>query len=129
MEHRHSTARHQCDIKVLIYRRSNPIAFGRIKNFSSQGMLIETDFKDIHLTQQLKFEIISGRLGSESGGKISIDALVVHITKNGFGIEMDTPVPEYAELFFSSFKGAPLQLENGEACSVAIGHQPRIMSN
>lgn len=119
MEHRHSTARHQCDIKVLIYRYGNPIAFGRIKNCSSQGMLVETDFKDIHLTQQLKFEIVSGR---GSGGKIYIDALVVHITKNGFGIEMDVPVSAYAELFLSSLKDAPLTQEHREICSVAVGH-------
>ncbi|MDO8335517.1 MAG: PilZ domain-containing protein [Candidatus Saccharibacteria bacterium] len=121
MEHRHTTARHQCDIKVLIYRHGNPIAFGRIKNFSSQGMLVETDYKDIHLTQQLKFEIILDKLGS-SGDKIFIDVLVVHITKNGFGAEMDIPIAEHIELFFSYFKGAPLQQENREICSVAVGH-------
>jgi hypothetical protein len=122
MEHRHSTARHQCDIKVLIYRHGNPIAFGRIKNCSSQGMLVETDFKDIHLTQQLKFEIILDKLSSRGSDRVFIDALVVHITKNGFGIEMDIPVPEHAELFFSSFKGAPLQQKDREICSIAVGH-------
>ncbi|HCS64816.1 MAG TPA: hypothetical protein DIW64_12485 [Cellvibrio sp.] len=121
MEHRHNTARHQCNIKVLIYKRGNPIAFGRIKNFSSQGMLVETDFNDIHLTQLLKFEIISDRLGSSSD-RIFIDALVVHITKNGFGAEMDIPITEHAELFFSSFKAIPMQPENRKSCAVAVGH-------
>lgn len=122
MEHRHSTARHQCNIKVLIYRHGNPIAFGRIKNCSSQGMLVETNFKDIHLTQQLKFEIISGGLGGGNSNKIFIDALVVHITKNGFGTEMDIPIPEHAELFSSSFKDLPAQVESRKGCAVAVGH-------
>lgn len=121
MEHRHNTARYQCNIKVLIYRHGNPIAFGRVKNFSSQGMLVETDFKDIHLTQQLKFEIILDKLSS-SGDKIFIDVLVVHITKNGFGAEMDIPITEHAELFYSSFKVVPVQPENRKSCAVAVGN-------
>lgn len=122
MEHRHSTVRHQCNIKVLIYRHGNPIAFGRIKNCCSQGVLVETDFRDIHLTQQLKLEIIADRLGSAGVGKIYIDALVVHITKNGFGTEMDIPVPECAELFFSFFKETPLPPGDEQICCVAVAH-------
>jgi hypothetical protein len=122
MEHRYSTARHPCDIKVLIYRYENPIAFGRIKNYCSQGMLIETNVKDIHLTQQLKFEVISSSLGRRDIDAIYIDALVVHISKNGFGVEIDIPVPKHAEIFFSSINRVIEWTEKRESLGVVASH-------
>lgn len=123
MEHRHSTVRHQCDIKVPIYRQGNPIAFGRIKNCCSQGLLVETDFKDVYVTQQLKLEVMSGKKqGRGNINNIFIDALIMHVTKNGFGTEIDIPIPEQAELFFSSFKGEPVTPKNRDDRAVGAGH-------
>lgn len=102
MEHRYSVARRQCNIDVLIYRKNNPITFGRIKNFSSQGVLIETEIKGIQRAQHLKLEIISTKVRKKNTNKIHIDALVMHITKDGFGAEIDTS--GRAELFSSLLK-------------------------
>lgn len=120
MEHRYSTMRHQCNIKVLIYRHNNPIAFGRIKNCSPQGMLIETDFNDIQLTQHLTLEMMPTKIGGRHIDKIYMNALVVHITKNGFGVEINIPIPEQEKLFFEHFKGVNTQLMDGEMLNVAV---------
>lgn len=120
MEHRCSTTRHHCNIKVLIYRHNDPIAFGRIKNFSSRGMFIETDFKNIQLTQHLQLEMMPTKIGVKNIDKIYTNALVVHITKNGFGVEIDIPIPEQEKLFLEHFKGVNTQLLDGEMLNVAV---------
>ena len=109
MEHRCSTERHECNVKILIYKLKQPVAFGRIKNGSSRGLFIETDLKDIQTGQFLTLDMILNKMDKKKFGQINISALIVHKTENGFGSEIDIPISEHAELLFDILKGEPVK--------------------
>ena len=117
MEHRCSTKRHQCNIKILIYKNKTPVAFGRIKNGSASGLFIETDLKNIQLGQLLTLDMMLNNVDLKNFGHINISVLIVHKTKNGFGSEIEIPISEHAELFSERLKGELATKADLDICS------------
>jgi hypothetical protein len=70
MEHRCSTERHQCNIKILIYKNKTPVAFGRIKNGSASGLFIETDLKSIQPGQLLTLDMMLNKMEKRSSVRL-----------------------------------------------------------
>jgi hypothetical protein len=88
MEHRCSD-RYTADIKILIHKYQFPVAIGRIKNGSRYGLFIESDMADVHPLQQLGIEILAYP-NAQKLQRYKFDSIVIHTTRHGFGIELDT---------------------------------------
>lgn len=87
MEHRCSR-RVPLNINTLIYKHGVPVAMGRIKNGSSHGLYLETDYQDVRELQKLELEVL---LGDRVKGdrRCCIAALVVRRSEMGVGLEME----------------------------------------
>lgn len=87
MEHRCSR-RVPLNINALIYKHGVPVAMGRIKNGSSHGLFVETDYGDVRELQTLEIEILLGqRLKGDRRCRIA--ALVVRKATYGMGLEVE----------------------------------------
>ena len=88
MEHRCSR-RVPLNINALIYKHDTPVAMGRIKNGSTHGLYLETDYQDVRELQKLELEILLGeRL--KGNRRCRVSALVVRKKAElGFGLEME----------------------------------------
>lgn len=88
MEHRYAK-RFPTHLKSLIFRSGLPIAIGSIRNFSRDGVFIETEFLEIDINQPLEIEIIA-RGGSRSpinyGERRLCKAIVMHKANGGLGL-------------------------------------------
>jgi hypothetical protein len=107
MEHR-CTQRYSGDLQILIYKHNLPIAIGRIKNGSKVGGFVETDFADIDCEHQLCLEIQASK---QYPGKqpIRMEAIVIHKTPRGFGVELDIETREQADTFIEMLRGTQLR--------------------
>ncbi len=87
MEHRCSR-RIPLNINALIYKHGAPVAMGRIKNGSSHGLYLETDYQDVRELQKLELEVLLGeRLKGDHHCRVA--ALVVRKSVTGLGLEME----------------------------------------
>ncbi|GGE73564.1 hypothetical protein GCM10011533_27470 [Streptosporangium jomthongense] len=84
MEHRLSK-RIPGELKLLIYRRGMPVATGRIKDASKQGLFINTDYNDIQLNQMLEVEFRFP--GNPDKQLCRIKAHVVRMADEGLGVD------------------------------------------
>ncbi|WP_024460194.1 hypothetical protein [Marinimicrobium sp. LS-A18] len=87
MEHRCSR-RVSLNINTLIYKHGVPVAMGRIKNGSSHGLYLETDYQNVRELQKLELEVL---LGDRVKGnrRCCVAALVVRKSMTGVGLEME----------------------------------------
>jgi hypothetical protein len=86
MEHRHHV-RTPVDIGTLIYKYGLPIATGRIRNASTRGFFIETDYGELQAHQRLLCEIHAGK--EPGAGLPRVSARVVRCSPEGAGVELD----------------------------------------
>jgi hypothetical protein len=87
MEHRYSN-RHDINLKALIYKRGVPVAIGRIKNGSKQGLFVATDYADVKPHQKLELVVVIKRT-PEQLKHYHLKTLVVHKSPSGLGLEME----------------------------------------
>lgn len=85
MEHRYSP-RILADHKLLIYKRSVPVALGRLRDINRDGLFIRSDYADIAVNQPLEIEFLSA--ASQRIGNGRFKSIVVHRRANGFGVEI-----------------------------------------
>jgi hypothetical protein len=104
MEHR-CTERIVSELKILIYKHNLPVAIGRVRNGSSSGVFVETDFSDVDCGHQLQLEVLFNRNNSVKPQSIALKALVIHKTGKGFGAEVDFQNAAHAELFVDLLRG------------------------
>jgi len=105
MEHRCSE-RHAADIKILIYRYGTPVAIGRIKNGNRYGLFIESDLAEVRPLQQLGIEVLVYR-GAQKLQRYRFEAIVVHTSERGFGLELDTLSEEAGNQLMEMLLAAP----------------------
>lgn len=98
MEHR-CTPRVTSDIKILISKHGLPIAIGRIRNGSTMGVFVETEFEDIDCEQLLTLEVVYNKSQDKKFLPLEMQALVIHKTQNGFGAEVAFASEEQAIRF------------------------------
>lgn len=87
MEHRCSR-RIPLNINTLVYRYGVPVAMGRIKNGSHQGLYLETDYQEVRTLQKLELEMLLGQR-IKGSRRCHINALVVRKTECGYGLELE----------------------------------------
>ncbi|WP_051235710.1 PilZ domain-containing protein [Marinimicrobium agarilyticum] len=87
MEHRCSR-RVPLNINALIYKHGTPVAMGRIKNGSSHGLYVETDYEDVRELQKLELDILLGQR-IKGDRRCRISALVVRKSQFGMGLELE----------------------------------------
>jgi len=104
MEHR-CTQRYAGDLQILIYKHNTPIAIGRIKNGSRVGGFVETDFADIDCEHQLRLEVLANKQFGSKQQSLRMEAIVIHKTSRGFGVELDMENREQAEMFIEMLRG------------------------
>lgn len=105
MEHRCS-GRHTADIKILIHKYQLPVAIGRIKNGNRYGLFIETDMTDVKPLQQLGIEILAYP-SAQKLQRYKFDSIVIHVTRSGFGIELDALDVGEADKLLQLLQDAP----------------------
>lgn len=93
MEHRGSP-RIETDFHILICQYNKPVALGRVKNGTSFGFFIETDW-DVRPMQQISLEIAPRQ--SQSLQKYRFESIVVHKVAQGFGVELESLTNEQAQ--------------------------------
>lgn len=86
MEHRLSK-RVEGRLGLLIYKRKMPVATGRIKDASAQGLFIATDYDDIQLNQTVEMEFYLPDRQENPFRKLK--AHVVRKADNGLGVDFD----------------------------------------
>jgi len=86
MEHRYSQ-RSPAQSKLLIFKKSMPVAMGRLQNISRCGLFALTDYRDIALNQMVEIEFLSSSV--QLAGNARFKGFVVHRRANGFGLEID----------------------------------------
>lgn len=104
MEHR-CAERISSELKILIYKHNLPIAIGRVRNGSNNGVFVETDFMDIECEHQLHLEVLLSKNNGTKLQAIEMKALVVHKTGKGFGAEVDFQNSVQTELFLELLRG------------------------
>jgi hypothetical protein len=109
MEHR-CTERITSELKILIYKHNHPIAIGRVRNGSSSGVFVETDFMDIDCEHQLKLEVLLNKNNTTKLQRIEMKALVIHKTGKGFGAEVDFQNASQVSLFLEMLRGTQKSL-------------------
>lgn len=87
MEHRYNR-RIPLNINALIYKHGTPVALGRIKNGSTHGLYLETDYRDVRELQKLELEILLGRR-VKSNKHCQVKALVVRKSEFGYGLDLE----------------------------------------
>lgn len=87
MEHRYSH-RVSLNINTLIYKRGTPVAMGRIKNGSDQGLYLETDYQGVRELQKLELEVLLGRR-IKGKQRCQVSALVVRKSPFGYGLQLN----------------------------------------
>src|SRR4051812_15196398 len=104
MEHR-CTERITSELKILIYKHNHPVAIGRIKNGSHNGVFVETDFQDIDCEHQLTLEVLLNKSTVTKLQRIEMQALVIYKTAKGFGAEVDFDSGSHADTFVEVLQG------------------------
>jgi hypothetical protein len=109
MEHR-CTERITSELKILIYKHNLPIAIGRVRNGSTRGIFVETDFVDIDCEHQLKLEVLLNKNSATKLQRIEMKALVIHKTNKGFGAEVEFYNSAHSDFFIDILRGATASL-------------------
>lgn len=86
MEHRYSQ-RIPAQSKLLIFKKSMPVAMGRLQNISRSGLFAMTDYRDVALNQIVEIEFLSSSV--QLVGNSRFKGFVVHRRASGFGLEID----------------------------------------
>ena len=118
MEHR-CTERISSELKILIYKHNLPIAIGRVKNGSYNGVFVETDFVDIDCEHQLRLEVLLNKSNATKLQRIEMKALVIHKTGKGFGAEVEFHNATQADLFVEVLHGTQLSLPDEQIFALA----------
>ena len=85
MEHRCSP-RIETDFHVLICQYNKPVAIGRIKDATTFGFYIESDWAARPL-QQITLEVVNKQMQKLQNNKL--EAIVTHKNQHGFGVELE----------------------------------------
>lgn len=85
MEHRCSP-RIETDFHVLICQYNKPVAIGRIKDATTFGFYIESDWAPRPL-QQITLEVVNKQM--QKLQKTKLEAIVTHKDQHGFGVELE----------------------------------------
>lgn len=107
MEHRCSS-RIETDFHILICQYNKPIAIGRVKNGTSFGLFIETDW-NVRPMQQISLEIAPRQ--SQTLQKNKLEAIVVHKVSQGFGVELETLTYAQAQELHKFLETKPIDIE------------------
>jgi hypothetical protein len=113
MEHRCSP-RIETDLHVLIYQYNKAVAIGRIKDATTFGFYIESDWSTRPL-QQITLVVMDKHL--QKLQKHKLEAIVMHKTSHGFGVELETLETEQVKELHN-FLAKPVitkQIQNPEA--------------
>ncbi len=86
MEHRYDP-RLESNIKLLIYKLGIPIATGFVRNVSRNGLLIETDLRNVSVHDRLEVELLSRVV--PQGQQLRFNTRVAHKAARGYGLELD----------------------------------------
>jgi PilZ domain-containing protein len=85
MEHRHNS-RARTELKVILFNNGLPVAVGKTKNISSEGLFIRSAYNEVALNQPLEIQFVPTRQRCPS--RIRVKACVVHKTAIGFGLAL-----------------------------------------
>jgi len=85
MEHRHSN-RARTDLKVIVFNKGLPVAVGRTKNISTEGLFVRTVYGEVALHQPLEIQFVS--TGQRCPSRIRVKTCVAHKTSIGFGLAL-----------------------------------------
>lgn len=97
MEHR-CTERYGCNLSVIISKQGQVVAVGRIKNGSHLGVFVEADLTDIECGQQLSLKISAQKSNTGKLQNLSMRALVIHKTTQGFGAVLDVATQKQIDI-------------------------------
>jgi len=86
MEHR-QFERIAIDLNLLIFQRGLPVATGRLRDASLQGLFIETAYHELRTHQHLQFEFCAD--GGTSRCRHRVTARVVRHAADGAALELD----------------------------------------
>ncbi|HSB97532.1 MAG TPA: PilZ domain-containing protein [Spongiibacteraceae bacterium] len=85
MEHRHNS-RARTDLKVIIYNKGLPVAVGKTKNISREGLFVRTVYGEVTLHQPLEIQFVP--TGQRCPSRIRVKTCVAHKTSIGFGLAL-----------------------------------------
>lgn len=85
MEHRHNR-RARTALKVIVFNNGLPVAVGKTKNISREGLFVRTAYHEVVLNQMLEIQFCP--TGQRCPTRIRVKGSVVHKTPVGFGLEL-----------------------------------------
>lgn len=85
MEHRHNR-RARTALKVIVFNNGLPVAVGKTKNISREGMFVRTSYHEVAMHQMIEIQFCP--TGQRCPTRIRVKCSVVHKTPVGFGLEL-----------------------------------------
>lgn len=85
MEHRHNR-RARTALKVIVFNNGLPVAVGKTKNISREGLFVRTAYHEVALNQPLEIQFCP--TAQRCPTRIRVKGTVVHRTAVGFGLEL-----------------------------------------
>jgi hypothetical protein len=85
MEHRHNS-RARTELKVIVFNNGLPVAVGKTKNISKEGLFVRSAYNEVLLNQPLEIQFVPTRQRCPS--RIRVKTCVIHKTSIGFGLEL-----------------------------------------
>jgi hypothetical protein len=85
MEHRHNR-RARTALKVIVFNNGLPVAVGKTKNISREGLFVRTAYHEVSLNQTLEIQFCPS--GQRCPTRIRVKGSVVHKTPVGFGLAL-----------------------------------------
>lgn len=86
MDHRDSV-RMNVPMKLLLYKMGVPVAIGRIRDVSTRGLFVETEFDGFNVHQSLEVELLPRT--STHIDRCRFKTIVARRVRGGFGLEAD----------------------------------------
>lgn len=85
MEHRHNR-RARTALKVIVFNNGLPVAVGKTKNISREGLFVRTVYHEVSLHQIVEIQFCPS--GQRCPTRIRVKGSVVHKTDVGFGLAL-----------------------------------------
>lgn len=85
MEHRHNR-RARTALKVIVFNNGLPVAVGKTKNISREGLFVRTAYHEVSLHHVLEIQFCPS--GQRCPTRIRVKGTVVHKTDLGFGLAL-----------------------------------------
>lgn len=82
-----TSSRMNVPMKLLLYKTGVPVAIGRIRDVSTRGLFVETDFDGFNVHQSLEVELLPR--SSTHIDRCRFRTVVARRVRGGFGLEAD----------------------------------------